>query len=377
MFQTTRIINSSAPTRICDNGGWTDTWFARHGAVFNIAVNPAVQVQVRARAGSPPLERIKIFAPDCDGGDNAAEAVGCRFVDAAMRYLRLPPELEVEVSICSRMPPGSSTGTSSALIVALVAALARFRSSDVILAPAELAVLAHRIETEAMGQECGVQDQIAAAYGGINLIEISPYPRFKVTPVRPPNAIKWELERRLTLVCVGQGHCSSDIHHAVIRDLCASSEQKLRPLRESAARAAQAVADGDLVAFGKAMIRNTDAQAELHPELVGKLHQRVIEIARQHGALGWKVNGAGGAGGSVTILHGPETRAQVETCDAIEAATRRFQIVPTSFCDGGAVAWDVSDEVPTMPLPQRGDGAATRRATEVEGAYHGPIKATI
>ena len=41
-----RHINSSAPTRICDNGGWTDTWFAQYGAVFNIAVSPTVEVQL-------------------------------------------------------------------------------------------------------------------------------------------------------------------------------------------------------------------------------------------------------------------------------------------------------------------------------------------
>jgi hypothetical protein len=42
-----RIINSSAPTRICDNGGWTDTWFAQYGTVFNIVVSPVVEVQLR------------------------------------------------------------------------------------------------------------------------------------------------------------------------------------------------------------------------------------------------------------------------------------------------------------------------------------------
>ncbi|MDT5269056.1 MAG: D-glycero-alpha-D-manno-heptose-7-phosphate kinase [Acidobacteriota bacterium] len=41
-----RVINSTAPIRICDNGGWTDTWFARHGKVFNIAVRPHVEVQI-------------------------------------------------------------------------------------------------------------------------------------------------------------------------------------------------------------------------------------------------------------------------------------------------------------------------------------------
>jgi hypothetical protein len=41
-----RLINNSAPTRICDSGGCADTWFAQYGTVFNIAVSPAVEVQL-------------------------------------------------------------------------------------------------------------------------------------------------------------------------------------------------------------------------------------------------------------------------------------------------------------------------------------------
>ena len=50
-----RIINSIAPIRICDNGGWTDTWFAGHGKVFNIGVSPYVEVQIAVypRAACP------------------------------------------------------------------------------------------------------------------------------------------------------------------------------------------------------------------------------------------------------------------------------------------------------------------------------------
>ena len=44
--QPVRVINSVAPIRICDNGGWTDTWFAGHGKVFNIGVYPYVEVQI-------------------------------------------------------------------------------------------------------------------------------------------------------------------------------------------------------------------------------------------------------------------------------------------------------------------------------------------
>ena len=44
--QPLRIINSVAPIRICDNGGWTDTWFAEHGKIFNIGVYPYAEVQI-------------------------------------------------------------------------------------------------------------------------------------------------------------------------------------------------------------------------------------------------------------------------------------------------------------------------------------------
>src|SRR4051812_49039812 len=55
-----RIINSVAPMRICDNGGWTDTWFARHGKIFNIAVCPRAEIQMRVFQASYDRPRITI-----------------------------------------------------------------------------------------------------------------------------------------------------------------------------------------------------------------------------------------------------------------------------------------------------------------------------
>jgi D-glycero-alpha-D-manno-heptose-7-phosphate kinase len=77
---------------------------------------------------------------------------------------------------------------------------------------------------------------------------------------------------------------------------------ELDALRDAAARARDAVAAGDLAALAAAMRDNTAAQAMLHPELVHADAWRVIEIAAAHGAVGWKVNGAGGDGGSITVL---------------------------------------------------------------------------
>ncbi len=60
-------------------------------------------------------------------------------------------------------------------------------------------------------------------------------------------------------------------------------------------------------------------QASLHPSLVNDVARRVMEVARAHGAAGWKVNGAGGDGGSVTLLCGPSPGARADLAQQVEA----------------------------------------------------------
>ena len=57
-----RIVNSVAPIRIADNGGWTDTWIADHGKVYNIAVYPNAEVQMRVIAYDGTGDRILLEA---------------------------------------------------------------------------------------------------------------------------------------------------------------------------------------------------------------------------------------------------------------------------------------------------------------------------
>ena len=57
-----RIINSVAPIRICDNGGWTDTWFAEYGKIFNIAVYPYVEVQIEVYPRRAMQDRVMLHA---------------------------------------------------------------------------------------------------------------------------------------------------------------------------------------------------------------------------------------------------------------------------------------------------------------------------
>jgi D-glycero-alpha-D-manno-heptose-7-phosphate kinase len=202
--------------------------------------------------------------------------------------------------------------------------------------------VAQSIETEMLNQQCGIQDQLCSAYGGINYIEMFQYPYASVSQIMVPNSIWWELERRLALVYLGKSHRSSLVHEKVIRSLEAAGPmaKPLKALRATAEPSRDALYAGDFVALGQAMIRNTEAQRDLHPDLVGPDAQRVIEIAKAHGACGWKVNGAGGDGGSVTLLCGPSSHVKRAMIREIEAESPLFQNIPIYLSRFGLRTWE-------------------------------------
>jgi D-glycero-alpha-D-manno-heptose-7-phosphate kinase len=344
--QPRRVINSVAPIRICDNGGWTDTWFAERGKIFNIGVYPYVEVQIEVFPGGDADEPIMVFAENY-GEQFAAQPGNAGWdkhplLQAAIARMQVPKNVALQVTIFSEAPSGASTGTSAAVAVALVGALDRL--TDGRLTPHEVAYTAQSIETDMLKLQCGIQDQLCSAYGGINYIEMFRYPRATVSPIQIPNSTWWELERRLTLIYLGKSHSSSAVHEKVIRELEGAGPacRKLEDLRATAEKSRDAVYAGDFVALGRAMIENTEAQGRLHADLISRDAWRVIEIARQHGALGWKVNGAGGEGGSLTILGGSLTHAQRAMIREVEADNPLCSNIPIYLSRYGLRTWDAT-----------------------------------
>jgi D-glycero-alpha-D-manno-heptose-7-phosphate kinase len=334
-----RTFHATAPIRICDNGGWTDTWAARHGKVFNIAVQPLVAVRVDvfpphsrdARVVFDVRDRGMRYAPDlCATGWGPHP-----LLEAALREIRPREDVDIDVTITSDAPAGASTGTSAAVVVALLGALDHLggpcRSRQ------EIAAAAHAVETVHLGQQSGIQDQLCAAFGGANFIDIREYPRAVVTPLPLPDPIRHELDRRLALIYLGRPHRSSAVHEKVMKNLerlgpdCAPLDR----LRRAAELARDALVAGDIAALGSAMRENTSVQAELHPELVHQDAWRAIEIAEAHGAAGWKVNGAGGDGGSMTFLGNDTPGSTHAMVQAIVADNPRLVPIPIQISREG------------------------------------------
>jgi D-glycero-alpha-D-manno-heptose-7-phosphate kinase len=343
-----RVINGVAPIRIADNGGWTDTWFAGHGKIFNIGVYPYAEVQVEVFPHRGERERVVIQAENY-GLRYAVEPELARWskhplLEAAIHYMNIPSDLSLRVTIFSEAPAGAATGTSAAVSVALIAALDRLTPGR--LTPHEIAHTAHHVEVNMLGLQCGIQDQLCSAFGGINYIEMKQFPWAVVSPIHVSNAVWWELERRLTLVYFGTAHDSSELHKLVIKELEheGPDSRRLDDLRRTAEQSRDAIYMGDFLALGKAMTDNTEAQARLHPALVSADARRVIEIGRAHGAIGWKVNGAGGNGGSLTILGGDmsiDTRAMIHD---IEQENPLFRCIPVYLSRYGVRTWEWNQE---------------------------------
>ncbi len=125
----------------------------------------------------------------------------------------------------------------------------------------------------------------------------------------------------------------------MIKDFGANpaSDRRLEKLRELANEAKDALFAGNWVTYGAVLDANTAVQRELHPSLVSSDADKVIEIARRHGALGCKVNGAGGDGGSITVLGNGIMSSKREMVR--ELAENGFEPIPVYIARQGLRVW--------------------------------------
>jgi D-glycero-alpha-D-manno-heptose-7-phosphate kinase len=329
-------VTVTAPVRICDCGGWTDTWFARRGAVLHIAVWPGVTVNASATPGDETTNvRLSSYGETYTFATSRPPGRH-RIIEAAVAAYPLRGST-LTLDVWSDMPPGASTGTSAAVTVAVIAALKALDGQSA--TPDDLARAAHRLETERLGLQSGVQDQIAAARGGVNFIEIIDYPNAVVTPLTISGDVARRLNEQLALVYLGRAHLSSHVHEAVIAGLARDGEPRraLGALERAAFEARDALLAGDLERFGGALRNNVEAQAQLHPSVVSDTASTVGELADALGALGWKVNGAGGDGGSVAVLFGDDViEARAAFVPRVARAVPAARLLPVRLADRGA-----------------------------------------
>ena len=327
------IIFSRAPVRICDIGGWTDTWYCPNGAVFNLCVDLYSYVRIVPSSNNS----ITIISENLNlqteiNNLNKIEYDGnLDLLKSAVKRMRI--KKGANIYIRTDAPPGCGTGTSASVAVALIAALAKFSEKNLI--PEEIASLAHKLEVEELKLDSGVQDQYAAALGGVNFMEVS-YPSVEVTPIPINNKKICELESQLILVFLSS-RSSSEMHKAVIENYKMRDSKTLQSfeiIKNCAREMKRAIKSKDLVYMGDLMNKNWEAQKKLHTLMVNTLIKKAEHIAMNNGAIGFKLNGAGG-GGSASIIAdiGKEYSLRRQLSDA------GFQLLPVKLDFMGVQTW--------------------------------------
>jgi len=331
-----RTIRSHAPVRINDIGGWTDTWYSKKGKVLNMAVSPGVEVKIKVFENIEHEEkRVSVYAENF-GDLFLVDPEHPKYdqhplLQAAINSIQIPRDFKLDIKIYSPIPAGSSTGTSGCVCLSLLGALDSLFSQH--RSAKELASLAHRVETENLGWQSGIQDQICAAYGGVCFIDMYSYPHSNVSKLELSPQVEKALDDQLCLIYLGSGHSSSALHEEVIRFLeeKGSRFKPIDKMRELAMEAKDFLIQGDLHSFGKIMIENNECQRSLHPSLISGQAESVIQIAKKHQALGWKVNGAGGEGGSLTLLSAEEENQKTKMLEEINSLGKGIQSIPISL----------------------------------------------
>ncbi|MFX1278999.1 MAG: hypothetical protein ACFFA3_06245 [Promethearchaeota archaeon] len=327
------MIFARAPVRICDIGGWTDTWFYQKGAVFNMAIALYSHVKISRTNSS----KIKIISENLNLQTQINDIEKIQYdgnldlLKAAVK--RMDIEIGLDIFVRTEAPPGCGTGTSASVAVALLAALSHFSNKN--LKPVEIATLAHKLETEELKLESGVQDQFAAAYGGINLMEIT-YPEVTMIPLDIKDSMIKNLEKHLILVFLNS-RSSSEMHKAVINNYQKGHSTTLtsfETIKNCAYEMKEAIQNDDLNFIGEVMNKNWKAQKKLHKLMVNSVINKLEHIAIKNRALGFKLNGAGG-GGSATIL----ANIGEEYILKQELIKNGFQILPIRLDFMGVQTW--------------------------------------
>jgi D-glycero-alpha-D-manno-heptose-7-phosphate kinase len=309
-----RTIHATAPLRISFVGGGTDFphYYERHGgAVLSATIDHAAHVSLTPR----PDEQVRIRSLDLGHLVEYHLADGPVY-DGVMDLPKAAIERfgvrsGVDVDIASDAPPGSGLGGSSALVTACVGALAMLTGRS--MRPEEVARLAYAIEREDLGIAGGWQDQYAAAFGGFNLLEFAAS-GVTVTPLTVSSDTIARLRSHLLLCYTGAVRTDLGLIETQIRLFREGREETIvgmKQLHEMAYEMRDAVVGGDADALGGLLDGAFEAKRRMNPHIADDTPiELLLEVAREAGASGGKLCGAGG-GGYLLLACGPERQPAV------------------------------------------------------------------
>jgi len=299
------VIITRTPLRISFAGGGTDLpSFYRTfggGAVTSAAIDRYVHVLVNEKFD----RSIRVAYSRTENVDRLEE-LQHGLVREAMRITGVEDSLEIH-TIADIPSEGTGLGSSSTLTVGLLNALYAHRG--VLKDPAELAEEACRIEIDRLGGPVGKQDQYIAAFGGIEHFDFRPDDSVRASPIPLSTAHRLEFSDHLSLFYTGITRKADGILTDQ-NSRTAENRASLERMRELAGDARTAIVRRDWTALGAVLDEGWQLKRHLSDGISNPTIDRQYAAAKEAGAFGGKITGAGG-GGFLLVLHPPERSRQI------------------------------------------------------------------
>ena len=343
------LIRSRAPLRLGLAGGGTDVSpycddFG--GAVLNATID------YYAYASLEPLEGDAIEFVSADLRQEAAYASASQlepdgkldlfkavYNHIVRRYNNGVP-LSLRLTTRVDVPAGSGLGSSSTVVVAMLAAYAEWLNLP--FGEYELAHTAWIIEREEAGLQGGKQDQYAAAFGGFNFMEFGKSGNVLVNPLRVKDWVISELEASLLLFFTGTSRASAEIikeQSENVRDRKSDALNAMHAIKEESFRMKECLLRGNFSALHEALRSSWDAKKRMARSITNERLDSIYAAALEAGAQCAKISGAGG-GGFMMLLADPVNKEKV--IETLRSFGEGSAVYTCHFTRDGARAWRLS-----------------------------------
>lgn len=319
------MLITRTPFRISFFGGGTDfyDYFSEHGGcVLSTTIDKYCYTTIRQL---PPFFEYKnqLTYSKIERFDSVEE-IQHPLVRAALKYIAAD---RIQIAYDADLPACSGIGSSSAFSVGLLQGLHALRGEY----PDKLVIAkeAVHLEREMCSEAGGVQDQIAAAVGGFNILTFDS-DGYKVQPVNISDKIKKELNDNLLLVFTGFTRFSGEIATAQQKNIPSTISQ-LNEMKTLVFEAEKLLSEGNLTDFGRMLDHTWNLKRSLSDNISNSKIDIFYKRAKENGALGGKLLGAGGGG--FMLLYVPVDRQEKfkKSVDGLKYVPFQFEEIGTKI----------------------------------------------
>ena len=334
-----KTVFAKAPLRMALAGGGTDLepYYSRYGGfVLNATIDQYAYCKVEP-SREWCFKSIDLGIEEKHNLWNNVEYIDSKLKLLINSYQYLTKDVErepVKITTYVEAPPGSGLGSSSALVVALIAAIAEYY--NVPLGEYDMAEYAIEIERKICDLPGGKQDQFAAAFGGFNFMEFLKDGRTIVNPLRLNQKTQNMMELSTVLYYVGKPRKDSRVIENTAKGLVDSKTvlNATHEIRNACINYKRSLLMGDFDMISELMETYWRMKLETNPHVASPEILDSYDYARNNGATAAKISGAGGGGHMVLFTEFEERHRLISALKNKEG-----RVVPFKFVNHGVDVW--------------------------------------